>query len=228
VTTCTRNQPTSPIQPTATHRVGQARPGTLRLWTLQPWEVWDSLRRGRNLYVDLALIEGQIHDFLWAYDFMREQMAQRLPGYEGHYPWWAWRHPKPDLRTWYPHNCFLPGTHATRIELAIPADRVLLSNETAWWYVIQPNYLSAGGADLEDSGFESTAAEEAAGEEKWNRCLEWPLSAPWQFRVVPSWGRVFDLEAMERQCGNAVQATFERLELADVVAVTEFTAREIR
>jgi hypothetical protein len=198
----------------------------VRLWTLQPGEVWDSLCRSGVLYVDLGRIDGP--DFPWAYDFMREQMARRLRSYEGHYPWWAWLHPKPDLRTCYAQNCFLPGTRATRMELSVPVERVLLSNETAWWYVIQPNFLAPDEADAEESGFETAAAEEAAREERWNHSLEWPLSAPWHFQVVPSWEQVFDLEAMEKRFGNAVQATFERLELADVLAVTEFTAREVR
>lgn len=76
-------------QRSRTYRVGKARPGTVCRWTIQPPAIWESLRRTGHLYVDLAQYSDPA--FLVRhreeYDWMREQMAQRLPGYQGHYPW---------------------------------------------------------------------------------------------------------------------------------------------
>ncbi len=83
-------------------------------------------------------------------------------------------------------------------------------------------------AEFDIPDFENAAAEDAAWKDRLNPDLQWPLSAPWHYRVVPSWEHIFDLEAMEQLAGDEVQATFERLELADVVAVTEFAARQVR
>jgi hypothetical protein len=53
------------------------------------------------------------------------------------------------------------------------------------------------------------------------------LPEPWNTRRAASWERIFDVDMLARsgQFEDEVQATFERLDLADVIAVTEFTAR---
>jgi hypothetical protein len=53
------------------------------------------------------------------------------------------------------------------------------------------------------------------------------LPEPWFSRVIASWERIFDLEAImaTNEWSDVVQANFERLDLEDVVAVTEFTGR---
>jgi hypothetical protein len=205
--------------------VHRPRTGAIRLWTVQPKLVWESLLKRGELYVDLTQIETPIEaaPYAWAYDYMREQMAQRLPNYQGHYPWWAWFDPKPDLRRAVFRRYAPPGTRAVRLKLAIPAERVLLSNYQAWFCVLNRWQLWLGDEEAEPPEFESVAARQQA---EADRAAEpvWPLSAPWQFRIVPSWERMFDLEATRSGWGSEVQATFERLELADVVAVTEFTA----
>jgi len=182
------------------------------------------------LYAELAQIEGpDFFNSITAYDYMREQMAQRLRGYEGHYPWWARLRPKPDLRGRFPHGCFLPGTPAVRLELALPPDRVLLSNEHAWWCVPSGVAVWTSETEWEEPDFASPAAEEAALKEQRRQGeREWPLPEAWHYRIVPSWQRIFDLEATRAEWQDAVQATFERLEWSDVVAVTEFTARAVR
>jgi len=51
---------------------------------------------------------------------------------------------------------------------------------------------------------------------------EHPLPEPWHSRMVASWERIFDVDDLRDT--NTIQACFERLELNDVVTVTEFTA----
>ena len=49
-----------------------------------------------------------------------------------------------------------------------------------------------------------------------------PFVEPWETQMQASWQRIFDVE--ERRPTETIQATFERLELGDVVKVTEFTS----
>jgi len=204
-----------------TYRVGKPRPGTLRLWSIQPLTTWEQLRRHQSLYVDLDKIDDPdfILNYLWMYDWMREQMAQRLPHYGGHYPWWAYFRPKPDLRrrAW---DMGPLGTRYVRLQLAIGAERVLLSNLEAWFSGIGIDwYVQTDEADGE------------AWDAEWERhglaLYEDSLPEPWQSRKTTSWERIFDVDALAGGgwWEDQVQATFERLDLADVIAVTEFTAR---
>ncbi|MCK4355575.1 DUF3841 domain-containing protein, partial [Candidatus Bipolaricaulota bacterium] len=67
----------------------------LRVWTIQPAEVLARLTAARVLYADPACVPKEFHH---AYIWMCAQMRQRLPHYGGHYPWWGWHTPRPDLR----------------------------------------------------------------------------------------------------------------------------------
>jgi hypothetical protein len=204
-----------------TYRVGKPRPETLRLWSIQPLTTWEQLRRYQSLYVDLDKIDDPdfILNYLWMYDWMREQMAQRLPNYGGHYPWWAYFRPKPDLRRKiWEIEAF--GTRYVRLELAIEPDRVLLSNLEAWWSGMG-DYCFVAFDDSDGEAWKSETEQQGLG------FASWPLPEPWHTRRVASWERIFDLDALARggKWPGKLQATFERLDLADVVAVTEFTAR---
>ena len=112
--------------------MNRPQPNTVRLWTLQEIAVWEALRRTGHLYVDPDLRELD-PSFREPYDWMCSQMAQRIPGYQGRDPWWAYDYPL-DLRQ-YRYLAGDPGTRFVRLELAVPRDRVLLSAYDAWHYV---------------------------------------------------------------------------------------------
>jgi hypothetical protein len=217
-----RTRAAGALSDTVTHRVGRAQPGTVRLWSIQPLAVWEQHRRHQHLYVDLSWIDGDQYllDHLWMYDWMREQMAQRLSGYGGHYPWWAHFRPKPDLRRriWEIEPY---GSRHVRLETAIDTERVLLSNLEAWWHGIGERWY----VPIDDADGDAWHAEM----QRQGRLLcEWPLPEPWHSRRAASWERIFDVDTLARGGwwpDSGVQATFERLDLADVVGVTEFTAR---
>jgi|SRR5579871_237589 len=194
-------------------RVGAPMPGHVRVWTLQALPVWEALQQGETLYVDPARSEN-VADFREAYRWMCTQMRARLADYQGHLPWWAWHTPKPDLRTvrWrYPADISY-----VRLELTLPPERVLLSDRTGWVSVLNGYYLA----------FSATEAQ------AWERELaaqgisypQWPLPEPWHSRVLQSWERIFDLNALQAHgwSPDRLQATFERLEPADVVEATTF------
>ena len=206
---------------TLNYRVHRAAPHTVRLWTIQPMPVWEALRAAGTLYVDEGLIPW-LEEYRESYDWLREQMGHRVAGYEGRYPWWAYDY-KLDLRR-YRYLSGQTGSRNVRLELAVPADQVLLSAYGAWHYVLNYWYLPHAAA-FEAHSLESDAWDaelEAHGAD----CRLKPLAEPFHTRLVRSWERVFDVEDLRET--NTIQATFERLALGDVVAVTEFTTQPRR
>ncbi len=198
-----------------TQTIGKPRPGTTRLWTIQPLRVWERLREQRTLWAD-PTGEAFFQDFQDSYDWTRGQMHRRLPGYGGRYPWWAYTH-KPDLRR------YKPGTgRMVRLELAVPPERVLLSAYGAWHSVLNLWYLPQA---MDDEGYEreSDAWEEELKRHGLNPCRSHPLPEPWHSRMTASWERIFDVEDLRET--NTVQACFERLDMEDVVRLTVFTPR---
>jgi uncharacterized protein YjbI with pentapeptide repeats len=198
-----------------TSRLRRASSGTMRVWTLQPTSLWVALRDHDRLTVDQDYIDTY---YLFTYEWLRSQMALRIPHYEGGFPWWGWCRPKPDLRRrWWGG---LAGTPLVRLELAIPAERVLLSNYMAWHMILNRGFLGITDAEtaawlsrLEQAGFSDT---------------QWPLPEPWQTDVIQSWANVFALEALEKGGSwstDLVQGVFEFLNLDEVIEVTEFSER---
>jgi len=204
--------------------VAQSKQGTsyssntspMRVWTIQPVEVLARLTAARVLYADPACVPKE---FRCAYDWMRAQMGRCLPHYDGHFPWWGWHTPRPDLR----QSGHLPrGVQGVRLELEIDPNQVLLSDFDAWHSVLNRGYL--GLSEAEDDAWYGRF--EAAIPNRW----AWPLPEPWYSDILTSWERVFDLEALAAseywQPGpRYIQATFEALRLVDVRKCTPFVAR---
>jgi len=208
---------------TLRHRVNRPKPGTIRLWTIQPIEVWTALQREGVLYVEEALTPD-LDGFRREYDWLREQARRRIRGYGGRYPWWAYD-TKPDLRK-HRFDAGPPGSRHVRLELAVTEEEVLLSDYGGWLYVLNAFYLpcaTRGAAWLgedDDDGWDTELDE--LGISSWVR----PLPEPYQSRLEQSWERIFNTDGL-RGTDN-LQATFERLALEDVVAVTEFTTQARR
>jgi len=188
----------------------------IRVWTIQPVGVLVQLREDRVLHTDPGRIPKEFHH---AYDWMRAQMGQRLAYYDGHYPWWGWHTPRPDLR----QSAHLPhATQGVRLQLQIDPTEVLLSDFDAWHSVLNRGYLALNVQ--EDEAWYQRF--EAAILNQW----PWPPPEPWYSGILTSWERVFDLEALATseywQSGpRYIQATFETLRLANVRQATRFVAR---
>jgi hypothetical protein len=188
----------------------------MRVWTIQPVEVLARLEEKQVLHVDPAHIPKE---FRHAYDWMRTQMARRIPGCRGHYPWWGWHSPRPDLRC----SGHLPrGNRGVRLELELDPAEVLLSDFDAWHVVLNRGYLALSEKE-EEAWYQHF---EESVPDRW----AWPLPEPWHSDILSSWERIFDLEALATskywQAGlHYIQATFETLRLADVCHVTSFVAR---
>ena len=198
-----------------------AKPGTMRLWTIQPPHVWDALQEQGTLLVDPAHSNfgGHEKSFGLAYDWLRPQMQKRIPGYAGHYRWWAYEHFL-DLR-FYRWNIGEYGERLVRLELAVPQEKVLLSAYGAWHTVLRRGYLPESLKEWERELDAWNA--QAYGNIPFFEQRYFPLADPWAAQLHQSWERIFDVDA--RRPEETIQANFERLEYADVVKVTEFVSQ---
>lgn len=184
----------------------------MRLWTFQPERVYEILQRDGVFRCDPSLSECITEcEFAQAYDWMVEQMKYRIgkPPDGVKVPIWAWhthdwKHKKPDLRLgefWYssPMLC---------IEIELPDEQVLLSDEEEWHFVLNNWYLSED--EQESERIDALSEEE-------------------QEKIKPvSWKKIFDVRPIDNgwtRRGCYVQATFWELKKEMVVSVRKVKAK---
>lgn len=188
------------------------------VWTFQTLDVWEQLLEKGSLFVDPGKSE-YISDWPEPYTWMCKQMGLRLSSYQGHYPWWAWHRPFPDLRKWHGRTT-AHELRGVRLKLALPRDCLLLSDYIKWHTVLLHMYIAKNQNDYD---FWETELDINNVDE-----TEWPLPEPWRSRVIASWDRIFDVTTVaseEKQREAWIQATFEVLSLENVLEATEFSAR---
>lgn len=188
------------------------------VWTIQPLTLYDKLIENGTLYCDpkqdgfWGLIS---EEFRVAYDWLAEQMRLRVgqPPKGVQYPFWAWAlidgvSKKPDLRRTEFNNYI--GDNVV-LELEIPDDKVLLSDEENWHYVLNDWYLH----DVND------------GEDKWDEVDAWFDNLPIDEQNSvkrKSWERIFYKYDLDNDW-KFVQATFWELRAAQIKSVRKFTGR---
>ncbi len=163
-------------------------------------------------------------EFIHYYDWIREQMIRRIPGYGGAYPIWLWAK-KPDMRKtgWGPG-----GQKLVRIEAEIPEERVLLSDFNLWHTPLNDGYLGISKAD--DDAFEAEV-EKRTGR-KFARITDPDFPEDLKRRVIDSWERIFpdrwgELDDPEwfGEVPGVLQACVEEVSLEEVVRAERFTLR---
>jgi hypothetical protein len=155
------------------------------------------------------------------YRWMMDQMAQRIPGYDGQVPVWAWHSPKPDLR-WTVYRSW--SRPALLVEWCAPAGSVLLSDLDLWHAVLNRFYLSPGrkGQDAwerrvhRETGRTSTTYED--------------LPPHLQAEMRESWQQIFEYEslALDPDWWGAerwIQAVVPEMRLDQVILVRELSDR---
>jgi hypothetical protein len=148
------------------------------LWTIQPKAVWDQIEQHGVARVDRSLIAGAEDEEIWQYDWLAAQLARRIPGYGGGYPWWAYCN-KPDLRQ------FRHGRHGEQVCVGFrPASGTWIRYPYWMWDTIyQGRYLALSYEEFVDW---TQAILVAVPDED-----TWPLPEPWQSRLERSWERLF-------------------------------------
>jgi len=188
----------------------------MRVWSVQPLELYEKLKRDGVLHCDIELSEcaGE-RAILAAYDWMCEQMRNRieLPPKGARYPFWAWhtvdwKHKKPDLRRREFRNRCRP---AVCLELEIPENQILLSDMENWHVVLNDGFFCCSNSQAD-----------------YDRVNAWFEALPpdrQQDAKLKSWENIFDITPAATDWlikGRYIQATFWELNLNQIVSVRHF------
>lgn len=188
----------------------------MRLWTVQPLDVWEQLQQKSHLHVeeDRLPYDGYIPD---TYRWLVRKLIQRIPDYPGTLPWWA-HCEKPDLR-WVRHR--RPrGRQFVRLELE-PLPGSFATIPSWGWNTVFGGYYLAPTREEHDQWM--AALRNAVPDED-----TWPLPEPWQSELEASWERLFDPDlppiAWDECLGTATcrEGVLGLLRLEDVRRVTTF------
>ena len=192
----------------------------MKLWTMQPVEVYDILERDGVYRTDKEKID--MPEFLPTYDWLCKHLEQKDTKPESvKYPVWAWYRfdgieKKPDLR----HSCYgVRGEEMVCVELEIPDDKVLLTDFDLWHFVLNDWWLDTA---MFKNGYT---------EEQYDQNRKWfkALSPEEQLREKEkSWEIIFDIEAFENDWiskGQYVQGIFWEIKRENVRKIQRFTAR---
>lgn len=189
----------------------------MRLWTIQPERIYEVLKAEKFFYCDpsKSILVTEC-DFGRAYDWMAAQMRLRIGGPPDgvRYPIWAWhtlywKNQKPDLRRMEFRN--YTGNQVC-MELEIPDDQVLLSDEEMWHCILNDSYIG-----------------NSTNEEEFDIEYDWFEKLPQTRQKIlkeKSWEKIFDISLpinteWHRQ-GMFIQAVFWVLRLEYVVTVRHF------
>lgn len=192
----------------------------MRLWSIQPIEVWNELQTKGYYRCEpskACFIYDEKSNFRDQYIWLVKQMKQCIgdPPQGVYYPVWAWyifdsKNKKPDLR-----QCGYrePGEQSVCIEFEIPKEKVLLSDFDGWHLVLGNSYYIRGGSAEESDSIDIWL--DSLSEEERNKETE------------VSWQGIFNNPVESDWCpvGQYVQATFWELRMDQVIKVQFFKAR---
>lgn len=191
----------------------------MRLWTMQPVEVYDILMRDGIFICNPAKVPEP--SFIDRYGWLVKKLNEKdLKPVHVDYPIWSWyrfngKEKKPDLR----HSCYgCRGDKMVCIELDVPDEKVLLSDFDLWHFPLNDWWL--------DNCFH-----DGYGEEEYDRNHEWFKSLykeEQRKEKEKSWEQIFNIEPFESDWisrGKYVQAVFWELKMEYVKKVQYFTAR---
>lgn len=182
----------------------------MRLWTLQPLEIWKILQKYGTFHCSVercSMPEFQ-KQYSWLVEQMRRKIGAEPQGIE--LPVWAWykqnwKNKKPDLRSerW---TCGPEDQDYVCMELSIDEDRVVLSDFDSWGNILNDGLISI--SEEEDEQLENVYRRLPAGKKK-------------SFKQE-NWEKVFDITPYCSEWtvrGKWVQATFWELKLEDIKEV---------
>lgn len=178
-------------------------------WTTQYQEVWDRAEASGALKADGRRIRPYIRP---AYRWMMQQMKERIPGYSGRFPIWAYPDTyKPDLRGLvFPDT----GIKGVRVGFTANPDNVLPTKYRMWEDIMGGNYCAITRDEFE--------TDREIGVSGWSNSAE---DVDRVAEIRASWDRVFDLSLIpygSTERTNRVQIVIEQIHLGKIVEVTPF------
>lgn len=191
----------------------------MRLWTIQPVEVWKLLQENGRYVCDKSKSEClEDYSFVTAYNWLVDEMENRIGvrPEDVEYPVWAWYaydgvHGELDLDE---EAYVSKDQEAVCLEVEIPDEEVVLTDFGNWHCVLNNGYCF-----------------NALSEDEWESEMEWfdSLESVEKKKVkVESWQRIFDTTRIVNdfvENGRYVQATFWSLKLEDVKKVRFFVGK---
>lgn len=186
----------------------------MKLWTIQPFSVWEQIRDRGEAHVDPQ--RNSTPDYIpSAYDWLRRQLYERLEGYRGGHLWWCYR-AKPDLRT-HRHGHLSGGQRQVRLELELSPSRVQIFRIWAWHQVYCGLYL---GTRRQERDWRRRRYQSGVC----TNLHDCELGEPWRTELEQSWERVFAaLPPRKNLTGpSSYEAVVEVLRLEDVRKVDRF------
>ena len=184
----------------------------MRLWTIQPIEVWNETLNSGTYRCNPVLTTLDLDD---EYKWMIRKMVDRIgpPPVGVQYPIWAWykqngKHCKPDLRSarW---GYGLGDEDYACIEIEMPDETILLSDFDVWHIILNHGLISETEEEDKEQEilFDAMDSDQQAlyRDKNWERVFEVsPFSNGWITR------------------GDWVQATFWELQKEDIRSVKFF------
>jgi hypothetical protein len=176
---------------------------TIHLYSVQRTKHWyDAKRLG---YLSAGDGSGGEQDWRAAYRWMVGQMRARLPAFSGDHPVWAFL---------YRPYIYDPEGPIDReyvlLEFEIPRERVLLSDFSAWHWVMSQSFLS-----MSDEEFDATDPRGS--------------TPPDATTVERSWHRIFEPDTITewvRGDDRRLQACVDRVYLHEVRSVRAFREKQ--
>jgi hypothetical protein len=188
----------------------------VRVYTFQHRDAYaTALRRG---YLTGSEEHARDDDDEWGwneqYDWMRGQMALRIPDYTGEYPIWSYL-VRPNLRRSPYHG------ESVLIVADVPRVRMLISDHSAWHIPLNRWYVT-------ETEQEDDALRMREGAVNYADRTPRPISPA----MKASWERIFEIGAPPTAEGRAwhglrddLQACIDRIYLREIVRVTERPGR---
>lgn len=181
----------------------------MKLWTIQPLSVWNKLTKDGIHHCDGRYV---MRDLIPGYRWLAAEMCQRVgtPPSNCLYPIWAWhthewKHQRPNLRR---HEFWYSKPNWTCIELDIPEDKVLLTDELDWHDVLNNRIHTA--SDISADEWEAI----------YNRWEALPTKDKVREKL-DSWQSIL-VSPEEASQHEYVQATFWELRMEDVLHVWHY------
>ncbi len=193
----------------------------MRLWTIQTTDVYNMIQENGVYHCRESLsFARDIEELTKAYNWISGQMEKRLGSAPNGvaYPVWAWhtwefKHKRPDLRL----MSFRVYEPSVLMEVEISDDRVLLTDEEKWNFILGNHYLNDA---IDENTWEQKEAEYDA------------LLPDEQEKIkLESWLDIFNIAPFENDFmsqGKWIQATFWELKKEDIVKVWPIKARSIK
>lgn len=193
----------------------------MRLWTIQPIEFYDTLRKNGVVYCDRE--SWYCREFRVMYDWMALEMSKRIgnpPRSEIRYPLWAWyqyfcrKRPKPPVS---PDMFEDEEKLGVVLEIEIPDNEVLLSNFDLW-------HIPMMGQPISDDKHLQKRLDEFRAKHG-IKCTFHDYPEDLQKDIMATWNQIFDLRTKLKRWesramwNRPIQACFWELRLEQVMKV---------